>query len=51
MRTLRRQVKLTAEKLERLETKLLRRLDSIKRRVVEVQQQKEQLQKALNVNG
>lgn len=45
--SLRRKVKLTVDKLERLEIKLLRRLDNIKRRVGEVKLQKEQLQKAL----
>lgn len=44
-----RRLKVTVDKLERLETKLLRRLDNIKRRVVEVKTAKEQLQKALSV--
>lgn len=48
--SLRRKVKLTVDKLERLEIKLLRRFDNIKRRIVEVKQQKEQLQKALSGN-
>lgn len=46
--SLRRKVRMTVDKLERLETKLLRRLDNLKRRVVEVKLQKEQLQKALS---
>ena len=45
--TVRRKVTLTVEKLERLEIKLARRLDNLKRRIVEVRNQKEQLQKAL----
>ena len=47
--SIRRKVKLTADKLERLEIKLLRRLDNLKKRIVAVKLQKEQLQKALAV--
>lgn len=42
--SVRRKVKLTVDKLERLEIKLLRRLDNLKRRYVEVRTQKEKLQ-------
>ena len=45
--TVRRKVKLTAEKLERLEIKLLRRIDNLTKQYVEVKQKREQLQKAL----
>lgn len=45
--SLRRKVKMTAEKLERQQTKLERRIDNLKRQLVVVVQQKEQLQKAL----
>ena len=38
---------MTVEKLERMETKLLRRIDQLKIRTAQVMMQKEQLKKAL----
>lgn len=49
--SLRRKVTLTVDKLERLEIKLLRRLDNLKKRYVAVRTQREQLQKALGVSN
>lgn len=45
----RRKVTLTVDKLERLETKTLRRIEALQIRLVQVRQHKEKLQKLLAV--
>lgn len=47
MRVTRRKVKLTVEKLVRLETKYLRRIERLKTELVNVMHKKDQLKKAL----
>lgn len=46
--SLRRKAKLTVDKLERLEIKTARRIDMLKRRLVELIQMREQLKKTLD---